>query len=76
LARFLARYDAKCVSCVIAAAAVALIAGRSAERVVNSGEAPTRTETPASTSAPSTPPSNAHLVDAFDYVAHVNDAAG
>ncbi len=57
--------------------AVALLsAGCSAERVVNTGEPPVRTGTAASTPVSSPPPSNAHLVDAFDYVAHVNGPAG
>ena len=57
--------------------AVALLAvGCSGERVVTTGEPPVYTETPTSTPAPSAPPSNAHLVDAFDYVAHPNGAAG
>jgi hypothetical protein len=60
-------------SAVIAVALVAV--GCSGERVVNTGEPPVHTETPAATPAPSTRPSNAHLVDAFDYVAHVNGAA-
>ena len=57
--------------------AVAFLAvGCSGERVVTTGEPPVHIETPTSTPPPSAPPSNAHLVDAFDYVAHVNGAAG
>lgn len=57
--------------------AVAFLAvGCSGERVVTTAEPPVHTETPTSTPAPSAPPSNANLVDAFDYVAHVNGAAG
>jgi hypothetical protein len=65
------------MSLTSAVVAVALLsAGCSAERVVSTGEPPVRTGTATSTPAPSPPPSNAHLVDAFDYVAHVNGAAG
>ena len=57
-------------------AALLLVAGCSAQRVVNTGEwetvAPTRTET-----APPLPPTNpAHLANAFDYVAHPNGEGG
>jgi hypothetical protein len=57
--------------------AVALLAaGCSGERVVTTDEPPVRTPT-ATSARPSLPPlNNAHLVDAFDYVAHVNDTAG
>jgi len=57
---------------------VALLVGSgcSGERVVNTGEPPVRTETATSTPAPSTPASNAHLVNAFQYVAHVDGDAG
>jgi hypothetical protein len=51
-----------------------LAAGCSGERVVTTGEPPVHTET--ATSVPAPPPSNAHLVDAFDYVAHVNGTTG
>ena len=57
-------------------AAAFLAAGCSGERVVTTGEPPVHTEAPTSAPPPSPPPSNAHLVDAFDYVAHVNDVAG
>jgi hypothetical protein len=61
-----------------AMAAVAVFAtgatGCSAPTVVNTGEPPVHTQVPLPAPAPS--PSNAHLVDAFDYVAHVNGAAG
>jgi hypothetical protein len=53
-----------------------LAAGCATERVVNTGEPPVRTDTGTSSPAPSTPASNAHLVDAFDYIAHVNGTAG
>lgn len=50
-----------------------LVGGCSSASVVNTGEAPTTTATPAPPKT--TPPaSNAHLVNAFDYVGHV--AAG
>ena len=47
-----------------------LAAGCSDVTVINTGEHPAQTAT-APTAAPSTPPSNAHLVNAFNYVAHV-----
>jgi hypothetical protein len=56
---------------------VAILAvGCSGERVVTTDEPPVRT--PTTTSAPPPLPrlDNAHLVDAFDYVAHVDGAAG
>lgn len=57
-------------------AAVLAIAGCSGARVVNTGEPPPATATNTS-AAPQLPPTNtAHLVDAFDYVAHPNDQAG
>jgi hypothetical protein len=60
-------------SALVFAALVA--ASCSGESVVNTGEPPPHT-TAAPTAAPSTPPSNAHLVNAFDYVAHVGDTTG
>jgi hypothetical protein len=60
----------------VAVAVAILAAGCSGERVVTTGEPPVRT-TPAVSAPPPLPqPDNAHLVDAFDYVAHVNGAAG
>jgi hypothetical protein len=57
-------------------AAVLAVAGCSAQRVVNTGEWATVTS-PTSVVAPALPPTNpAHLVKAFDYVAHPNDEAG
>jgi hypothetical protein len=53
-----------------------LAAGCSGERVVTTDEPPVRTPTTTSAPPPLPPLNNAHLVDAFDYVAHVNDAAG
>ncbi|WP_414688408.1 hypothetical protein [Mycobacterium sp.] len=53
-----------------------LAAGCSGQRVVNTGEPRVHPETPAASAAPSPPPSNVHLVDAFEYVAHVNGSAG
>jgi hypothetical protein len=46
-----------------------LIAGCSGERIVNTGEPPAATPTSTPTVSP-LPFNNAHLVDAFDYVAH------
>jgi hypothetical protein len=62
------------ISAVMVAALTA--AGCSTERVVNTGEPRPQTEATASPAPPSTPPSNVHLVDAFDYVAHVDGRAG
>ena len=52
------------------------IAGCSDVAVVNTGEPPTKTATAAPPATPSASPSNAHLVNAFDYVAHVGDITG
>jgi hypothetical protein len=51
-------------------------AGCAGATVINTSEPPAQTATGAPTAAPSTPPSNAHLVNAFDYVAHVSDTTG
>jgi hypothetical protein len=56
-------------------AAALITSGCTGDRVVNTGEPPVRTETATSTPAPSTPASNAHLVNAFHYVAHVDGQA-
>jgi hypothetical protein len=61
-------------SAVVAVAVVA--AGCSGERIVNTGEPPAATPVTTSAAPPPPPLSNAHLVDAFDYVAHVNGTAG
>jgi hypothetical protein len=68
----LIRRDLVALSTVAALA----IAGCSDATVVNTGESPTRTATAAPTAAPSPPPSNAHLVNAFAYVGHVSDVTG
>jgi hypothetical protein len=57
------------------AVAMLAIAGCSGERIVNTPESPAHVATAPSTAAP-TPPSNVHLVNAFDYVAHVGDVTG
>jgi hypothetical protein len=57
-------------------AVVMLVAGCSDATVINTGEPPPQTATAAPSAAPSTPPSNAHLVNAFDYVGHVGDITG
>jgi hypothetical protein len=55
--------------------ALLIAAGCAEESVVNTGEPPVRTAT--ATPAPSSPPAgNAHLVNAFDYVAEVDGRAG
>jgi hypothetical protein len=55
--------------------AMVAIAGCSNVTVVNTGESPTHTA-PAPTATPQASPSNAHLVNAFDYVGHVGDVTG
>jgi hypothetical protein len=55
--------------------AMVAIAGCSNVTVVNTGESPTHTA-PAPTATPRASPSNAHLVNAFDYVGHVGDVTG
>jgi hypothetical protein len=60
---------------VALSAIAALAAGCSGATVVNTSETPPR-PAGAGTSAPSPPPSNAHLVNAFDYVGHTGDTTG
>jgi hypothetical protein len=55
--------------------ASALLAGCSADHIINTPE-PSGQTTPASAAAPSAPPSNAHLANAFDYVGHTGDVTG
>ena len=43
--------------------------------MINTGEPPAQPAA-AQTAPPSTPPSNAHLVNAFDYVGHVGEITG
>jgi len=57
------------------AVAMLAIAGCSGERIVNTSESPAHSATAPSTAAPA-PSSNVHLVNAFDYVAHVGDVTG
>src|SRR5258705_4593114 len=52
------------------------VTGCSDVTVVNTSEPPAHTATVAPTAPPSPPPSNAHLVNAFDYVEHVGDITG
>lgn len=60
---------------ITAAAVVLAVAGCSSGSVVNTDDTAAAVQ-PSATAPPSTPPpSNAHLVDAFDYVAHIDDAA-
>jgi hypothetical protein len=60
----------------LSAVAVLAVAGCSDVTVVNTSESPAPTATAAPTLTPSPPPSNAHLVNAFDYVGHVSDITG
>lgn len=57
-------------------ASMLAIAGCSADRVINTGDAPVNTAAAAPTAAPSTPISNAHLANAFNYVGHIDDITG
>jgi hypothetical protein len=66
---------AKTATSAMVAAAI-LASGCSGERVITTDDPPVRTPTATSAPPPLPPPDNARLVDAFDYVAHVNDAAG
>jgi hypothetical protein len=63
---------------VLAAVAVAMpaISGCAGEPIINTSQSPAETASAASTAAPSTPSTNIHLVNAFDYVAHVGDITG
>lgn len=51
------------------------LAGCSGATVINTGEPPAQTAA-AQTAPPSTPPSNAHLVNAYDYVGHAGETTG
>jgi len=51
------------------------LAGCSGATVINTGEPPAQTAA-AQTAPPSTPPSNAHLVNAYNYVGHAGETAG
>lgn len=57
------------VLCLISAAAI-LAAGCSGERIVTTDEPPVTLPPSSTTAAPPAPPNSAHLVSAFDYVAH------
>ncbi|MEO3759404.1 hypothetical protein ABGB19_14085 [Mycobacterium sp. B14F4] len=63
------------VICLISALALITVAGCSGERIVTTDEP--RVQTPVSTieAPPPPPPDSAHLVDAFDYVAHPGGTA-
>jgi hypothetical protein len=60
---------------ILVALAMMAIAGCSDQHIINTPE-PTQTAAPTPTAAPSTPPSNAHLVNAFNYVGHVGEITG
>jgi hypothetical protein len=55
--------------------AVSAISGCAGATVINTGDAPGPAAS-APSSAPPTPPNNAHLVNAYDYVGHVGDTTG
>lgn len=52
------------------------IAGCADQPIINTPEPRPETATATPTSSPKTPPSNAHLVNAFDYVGHVGEITG
>ncbi len=58
---------------LIALAAAVSAAGCSNAAITNTDEAPTTGPVGTSTAPPAPPPSNAHLANAFDYVAHPPD---
>jgi hypothetical protein len=61
---------------ILVALAMLAIAGCSDQPVINTPEPPHQTAASAPTTAPSTPPSNAHLANAFNYVGHVGEITG
>jgi hypothetical protein len=61
---------------ILVALAMLAIAGCSGDRVINNSEPRPATATGSPTATPSTPPSNAHLVNAFNYVGHVGEITG
>ena len=58
----------------VAAFAILIASGCADQRIINTGEPPVRTAT--TTPPPSSPTSNAHLVNAFDYAAEVGGETG
>jgi hypothetical protein len=62
------------VVCLISSAAI-LAAGCSGERIVTTDEPPAAAPPTSTTATPPPPPNSAHLVSAFDYVAHPAGAA-
>lgn len=62
---------------LVVLATVALgVAGCTGDTVINTSEPWPETPAAAPTAAPSTPSSNAHLANAFNYVGHVGDITG
>ena len=61
---------------ILVALALLAIAGCSDQPVINTPEPPHQTATATPSEAPPTRPSNAHLVNAFDYVGHVGEITG
>jgi hypothetical protein len=62
---------------LVVLAAVALAAsGCTGDTIINTPEPRPQTPAAAPTAAPSTPASNAHLANAFNYVGHVGDITG
>jgi hypothetical protein len=61
---------------ILVALAMVAVAGCSDQPVINTPEPPNQTAAPTPTVVPSTPPSNAHLVNAFNFVGHVGEITG
>jgi hypothetical protein len=61
---------------ILVALAMVAVAGCSDQPVINTPERPIQTAGPTPTAVPSTPPSNAHLVNAFNFVGHVGEITG
>ena len=57
-------------------AAMLIVVGCSGPTVINTSESPAAPATAVPPATSSAPPSNAHLVNAFDYVGHVDDITG
>jgi hypothetical protein len=65
-----------CRNLVVLATVALAISGCTGERIINNSEPRPETPTAATTAPPATPSSNVHLVNAFNYVAHVGEITG
>jgi hypothetical protein len=61
---------------VVLATVALAVSGCTGDRIINNSEPRPETPFAAPTATPTTPPSNAHLVNAFHYVAHVGETTG